>query len=111
VRPISKITRAKRAGGLAQVGEHLPHKCKALSLNPSTNPTPLPTPPPQKKRKRKRMLTLPGTSISIEVKKKKKTWLELPRNCNSNEGSPIWRQAHEEWISQYISVRQKHLEG
>jgi hypothetical protein len=34
--PISKITRAKRAGGVAQVVEPLPSKCKALSSNPKT---------------------------------------------------------------------------
>jgi hypothetical protein len=33
---ISKITRAKRAGGLAQEVECLPSKCKALISNPST---------------------------------------------------------------------------
>jgi hypothetical protein len=30
---ISKITRAKRAGDVAQVVEHLPNKCKASSSN------------------------------------------------------------------------------
>jgi hypothetical protein len=35
--PISKITRAKRARGAAQVVECLPSKWKALSLNPSTD--------------------------------------------------------------------------
>jgi hypothetical protein len=37
--PISKITSAMRAGGVTQVGEHLPSnlaKCGALSSNPST---------------------------------------------------------------------------
>jgi hypothetical protein len=29
--PISKITKAKRAGGVAQAAEQLPSKCKALS--------------------------------------------------------------------------------
>jgi hypothetical protein len=33
--PISKITKAERTGGV-QVVEHLPNKCKALHLNPST---------------------------------------------------------------------------
>jgi hypothetical protein len=32
---ISKITRAKRTGGLSQMVEHLVGKCKVLSLNPS----------------------------------------------------------------------------
>jgi hypothetical protein len=32
----SKITRVKRAGGVAQVVEYLPHKHKALSSKPST---------------------------------------------------------------------------
>jgi hypothetical protein len=37
--PIQKITKTKRAWGVAQVVEHLPSKCKALcsSSNPSTN--------------------------------------------------------------------------
>jgi hypothetical protein len=34
--PISKITRANRAGGVAQVEEHLPSKSEALSSNTST---------------------------------------------------------------------------
>jgi hypothetical protein len=34
--PISKITRAKRAGGGAQAAKHLPSKHKVLSFNPST---------------------------------------------------------------------------
>jgi hypothetical protein len=34
--PISKITRAKRDGCVAQVVECLPSKCKGLSSNPST---------------------------------------------------------------------------
>jgi hypothetical protein len=33
--PISKITRAKWTGGVAQAVEHLFCKCKALSSNPS----------------------------------------------------------------------------
>jgi hypothetical protein len=33
--PISKVTRVKRAGGMAQAVEPLPHKCKTLSSNPS----------------------------------------------------------------------------
>jgi hypothetical protein len=33
--PISKITRAKKAGGVAQAVEHLPSKCKTLSSKPS----------------------------------------------------------------------------
>jgi hypothetical protein len=33
--PISKITNAKRAGGVAQVVELLPSKCKALNSSPS----------------------------------------------------------------------------
>jgi hypothetical protein len=35
--PISKITKARRAGGVAQAVEHLPNKHKALSANPSIN--------------------------------------------------------------------------
>jgi hypothetical protein len=31
----SKITKAKRAGGVAQAAEYLPHKCQALSTNPT----------------------------------------------------------------------------
>jgi hypothetical protein len=34
--PVSKIIRSKKAGGLAQVVEHLPSKCAALISNPST---------------------------------------------------------------------------
>jgi hypothetical protein len=34
--PIWKITKAKRAGGVAQVVKHLLNKHKALSLKPST---------------------------------------------------------------------------
>jgi hypothetical protein len=34
--PTSKITRAKRAGGMAQVVKCLPNKCKALSISLST---------------------------------------------------------------------------
>jgi hypothetical protein len=34
--PISKITRMKGAGGMAQVVESLPSKSKALSFNPSS---------------------------------------------------------------------------
>jgi hypothetical protein len=33
--PISKITNTKRAGGVAQVVEHLPSKFEALSSNPN----------------------------------------------------------------------------
>jgi hypothetical protein len=33
---MSKITRAKKDGGMAQVVEHLPSKCTNLSSNPST---------------------------------------------------------------------------
>jgi hypothetical protein len=33
--PISKITRAKMAGGIAQAVEYLPSKWKVLNLNPS----------------------------------------------------------------------------
>jgi hypothetical protein len=33
--PISKITREKRPRVMAQVVEHLPSKCQALSSNPS----------------------------------------------------------------------------
>jgi hypothetical protein len=40
---MSKITRTKRVGGMAQVGERLPRKLKALSSNLST------VHPPQKK--------------------------------------------------------------
>jgi hypothetical protein len=36
MRPLSKITRAKRAGGMAQAVEHLPSKCDTLSSNPRT---------------------------------------------------------------------------
>jgi hypothetical protein len=35
--PIQEVTKAKRAGGMAQVVEQLPRKCKTLSSNPSTN--------------------------------------------------------------------------
>jgi hypothetical protein len=31
-----KITKAKRAGGVAQAVEHLPSKCKVWSSNPGT---------------------------------------------------------------------------
>jgi hypothetical protein len=34
--PISKITRVKRAGGLAKAVEHLLSKCKVLSSKPCT---------------------------------------------------------------------------
>jgi hypothetical protein len=34
--PISKITNTQKAGGIAQVIEHLLHTCKALSSTPST---------------------------------------------------------------------------
>jgi hypothetical protein len=34
--PNSKITRVKRAGGVAQAIEYLPNKHKALSSNPGT---------------------------------------------------------------------------
>jgi hypothetical protein len=34
--PISKITRARRAGGVTQAVARLPSKCEALSSNPST---------------------------------------------------------------------------
>jgi hypothetical protein len=40
--PISKITKAERAGGVTQVVEHLLSKCDALSSNPNT---PFPCPP------------------------------------------------------------------
>jgi hypothetical protein len=33
--PISKITRAKRIGGMAQAVEYVPSKHKALSSNPN----------------------------------------------------------------------------
>jgi hypothetical protein len=33
---VSKITRAKRAGGVFQATERLPYKHEALSLNPNT---------------------------------------------------------------------------
>jgi hypothetical protein len=36
LRFISKIIRAKWAGGMSQVVEHLPTKCEALSSNPNT---------------------------------------------------------------------------
>jgi hypothetical protein len=36
VRPYLKITRAKRAGGMAQAVEYLSFKTEALSSNPST---------------------------------------------------------------------------
>jgi hypothetical protein len=35
--PLSKINKAKRAGGVAQVVEHLPHNCEALNSNPNTH--------------------------------------------------------------------------
>jgi hypothetical protein len=38
VRPSSKIISAKKAVPVVPVVEHLPHKCKALSSNPSTDP-------------------------------------------------------------------------
>jgi hypothetical protein len=41
--PISKITRAKWTGGMAQEVENLLYKCKALSSNPI---------PPKEKKKR-----------------------------------------------------------
>jgi hypothetical protein len=34
--PISKLTKVKRVGGVAQVVEHLPSKCAAQSSNPNT---------------------------------------------------------------------------
>jgi hypothetical protein len=34
IKTLSKITIAKRAGGMTQVIEHLPSKCKALSSKP-----------------------------------------------------------------------------
>jgi hypothetical protein len=34
--PISRIIRAKQAGGMAQVVEGLPSKCETLNSNPST---------------------------------------------------------------------------
>jgi hypothetical protein len=37
VRPISKITKVKRAGNMAEVIEQLPSKHEALSSNPSTS--------------------------------------------------------------------------
>jgi hypothetical protein len=43
--PITKITRAKKAGGVAKVVEHLPPKCKALSPHPVL---------PKKKKRRRR---------------------------------------------------------
>jgi hypothetical protein len=36
VRPYLKITESKGAGGVAQVAEDLPSKCKALSSNTGT---------------------------------------------------------------------------
>jgi hypothetical protein len=36
VDPIRKITKARRAGGMAEVVECLPSKCKSLSFNPGT---------------------------------------------------------------------------
>jgi hypothetical protein len=45
--PISRITRAQRAAGVARALEHLPSKCEALSLNLSTS-----------KKKKKRSLHL-----------------------------------------------------
>jgi hypothetical protein len=33
--PISKMTKAKRADGVAQMVKHLPSKCEALNSNPS----------------------------------------------------------------------------
>jgi hypothetical protein len=44
--PITKITRAERAGGMTEVEDGLLLKCKALSSNPSTTTT---------KKKRKKM--------------------------------------------------------
>jgi hypothetical protein len=37
--PITKVTRVKRAGGVAQAVEHFPSKHKALSTNPSNTKT------------------------------------------------------------------------
>jgi hypothetical protein len=34
--PIQKIIKAKRGGVMAEVVDHLPSKCKAMSSNPST---------------------------------------------------------------------------
>jgi hypothetical protein len=34
--PISKLTRAKNAGGMTQVVKHLPSKCEAPCSSPST---------------------------------------------------------------------------
>jgi hypothetical protein len=36
MRPTKKITKAKRAGNIALVEEHLPSKYEALSSNPTT---------------------------------------------------------------------------
>jgi hypothetical protein len=38
--PVSKITRAKRARGVAQTVEDLPSKCKALKFKPQYTPLP-----------------------------------------------------------------------
>jgi hypothetical protein len=51
--PISKVTRAKRTGGVAQAGERLLCKCKTLSSSPSTAITTI-TRPLQKKKKDRR---------------------------------------------------------
>jgi hypothetical protein len=37
--PISKITKAKGTGGVAQAAEHMLCKCEALSSNPSSTPS------------------------------------------------------------------------
>jgi hypothetical protein len=55
--PISKITRAKRAGGVAQVVEPLPSKCKALSSNPKT----------KKKKKKERKEKLKGQVLGCQL--------------------------------------------
>jgi hypothetical protein len=60
--PVSKITKAKRAGVVAQVLEHLHSKCKTLSSDPSTTS-------PKKynkgRKKEKRPTTMPNSLLLL----------------------------------------------
>jgi hypothetical protein len=58
---IPKITKAKRAGGMTQVVEHLPSKHKAPSSNPSTT-----------KRKRQSVVQVCYVPSNSLIKRKKK---------------------------------------
>jgi hypothetical protein len=55
--PMSKITRAKRVGGMAQSVQHLPSKCKALNSNSSTANA------PKKKKKKQKNCALRFTEL------------------------------------------------